>query len=94
MKELQIIAIEKYLNMYFGELITSDKPTYKLYLKKDSEIYFFIYDEKHNLLYVNTKYIVDPVLKVFQTEYSKTYDVIQEWFEKKYDHKCDDIVGI
>ena len=94
MTELQTKSIDKYLNMYFNELTISDlNGKYKVYSKKNPEVKIFLYEEKHNLSYVNSKYIIDPLLKVFQTDYNETYDFVKEWFEKKYDYNCDDLIG-
>ena len=94
MTELQSKSIDKYLNMYFDGLTISElNGRWRIYSKKESEIRIFLYEEKHNLTYVNSKYIIDPILKIFQTEYNETYDFVQTWFEKKYDCECGDLIG-
>jgi hypothetical protein len=94
MEEIQARGVKKYLDVYYGDMITSDlNGKYKVYSKKNPEVKIFLYEEKHNLSYVNSKYLIDPILKVFQTEYNETYDFVKEWFEKKYDYNCDDLIG-
>jgi hypothetical protein len=43
---------------------------------------------------VDSKKVIDPILKIFRTDYSETYDFVKEWLFKKYDLDCIDLVGI
>jgi hypothetical protein len=94
MEEIQTNGAKKYLDMYYGDMITSEyNGRYKTLNTTKSSTKIFIYEEKTNFSYVNSKYVIEPIMKVFQTEYNETYDFVKDWFEKKYGYNCDDLIG-
>lgn len=100
MNEKQKIGISKFLNINYGNLITEERRNgkYRAFsLKKDDDKVFILDTSddasKDVVVYVSAKYVIDPILNMFYTDYNETYDFVEEWFSEKYKTKCDTIIG-
>lgn len=97
MTDKQKSGVEKFLERHMGDLIKHDyhkNNSYVILSKTEGGTKYFLYEEKHNLAYVNSKVVIDPILKIFQTDYNETYDFVNEWLKKKYGIVGDDLIGV
>jgi hypothetical protein len=46
------------------------------------------------MIFCNSEVVIDPILKMFKTNYSETYDFVKEWIKCKFGLDCIDIVGV
>ena len=46
------------------------------------------------MIFCNSEVVIDPILKMFKTDYSETYYFVKEWIKCKFGLDCIDIVGI
>lgn len=100
MTELQKDAASKFLNLHYGNLIVEEQRNgkYKVYNQETLGNKIFILDvsedrSKDIVVFVSTKYVIDPILNMFNTDYDETYTFVEEWFSQKYKTKCDIITG-
>jgi hypothetical protein len=89
MTDKEKILVEKFLNRRFNELILSEfqKGKYKSLKTKNSKKNIFLYEEKHKMISCNSEVVIDPIVKMFKTEYSETYEFVKEWIKLKFDAK-------
>lgn len=94
MTEVQERGINKFLNLHYGNLeVGTTRMGYKTLKIKDTDRKIFITEETNNLIYVDTNYVIHPILSMFRTDYTETYDYVKNWLLKKYGLDCLDIVG-
>ena len=96
MTEKEKKYIEKFLNAHFGKLELTEMKNgeYKSLGHQNKKSTIFIVEEKNSQIFVDSKKVIDPILKIFRTDYSETYDFVKEWLFKKYDLDCIDLVVI
>ena len=96
MTDKEKILVEKFLNRRFGDLILSEfvEGKYKTLKSKNSKKNIFLYEEKHDMIFCNSDVVIDPILKMFKTDYSETYDFVKGWIKCKFDLDCIDLVGV
>ena len=96
MTDKQKILLEKFLNRRFGDLVLSEfkNGKYKTLKVKDSKKNIFIYEEKNEMIFCNSEVVIDPMLKMFKTDYSETYDFVKDWIKCKFGLDCIDIAGL
>jgi hypothetical protein len=95
MTDKETKLVENFLNRRFNNLILTEfkNGKYKTLKIKNSKKNIFIYEEKHEMIFCNSEIVIDPILKMFKTDYSETYDFVKEWVKCKFDIDCIDIVG-
>ena len=94
MTETQERGINKFLTLHYGNLeIGKTKRGYKTFMIKDTDHKLFITEDTHNLIYVEKKYIITPILSIFRTEYDETYNYVKNWLFETYKLDCDDLFG-
>ena len=95
MTDKETKLVENFLNRRFNNLILTEfkNGKYKTLKIKNSKKNIFIYEEKHEMIVCNSEIVIDPILKMFKTDYSETYDFVKEWVKCKFDIDCIDIVG-
>jgi hypothetical protein len=96
MEENKKKNIEKFLKTHFSnlELSESAPKKFKSLHKKNSKEGIFLYEEKNSQIFVDQKTVIYPILKIFDSEYDETYELIKEWLKKTYELDSDEIVGI
>ena len=96
MTDKEKILVEKFLNRRFGDLTLSEfkDGKYKTLKLKNSKKNIFLYEEKHDMIFCNSDVVIDPILKIFKTDYSETYDFVKDWIKCKFDLDCIDLVGV
>ena len=95
MTDKETKLVENFLNRRFNNLILTEfkNGKYKTLKIKNSKKNIFIYEEKHEMIFCNSVIVIDPIVKMFKTDYSETYDFVKEWVKCKFDIDCIDIVG-
>ena len=87
--------IENFLNTHYGKLHMSEtNGQYKVLGHQNKKTMIFLIEEKNDQIFVDSKKVIDPILKIFATDYSETYDFVKEWILKKYGLDCIDLVGM
>jgi hypothetical protein len=100
MTELQKNAVSKFLNLHYGNLIVAEEKNgrYKTFSQKNFGDKIFILDSCEDrsidsVVFVSSKYVIDPILNMFNIDYNETYNFVEEWFSQKYKTKLDIITG-
>jgi hypothetical protein len=87
--------IENFLNTHYGKLhMFETNGQYKVLGHQNKKTTIFLIEEKNDQIFVDSKKVIDPILKIFATDYSETYDFVKEWILKKYGLDCIDLVGM
>jgi len=88
--------ITKFLETHYGDLEEKDliDGKYKTLSKKTSKENIFLLEFKHEQVFVNTKKVIDPILKIFNTDYTETYSFVKKWLSEKYKIDCIDLIGL
>ena len=96
MTDKEKTRIEKFLEIHFGNLELTEKRQglYKSLGHKDDNSAIFLIEEINSQIFVDTKKVINPILSMFNTDYTETYDFVKEWVLKKYGLDCIDLVGI
>ena len=96
MTDKQIKLVRKFLDFNFSnlELGETRKKTHQTLSRRKGKIHIFLISKEQNEVYVNSKIVIDPMLKMFNTDYNETYKITQEWLLEKYELDCIDLVGV
>lgn len=96
MTEKEKKYIEKFLITHFGKLNLTETKNgeFKILGHTNKKTTIFLLDEKNSQIFVDSKKVIEPILTIFQTDYSETYDFVKEWLLKKYDLDCIELVGV
>lgn len=88
--------ITKFLNLHYGDLVevVHLEGQFIALGKKNAPNKLFLYEQKHNSCYVNSKLVIEPLFKMFNTDYQETYDFVKEWVKEKYGLDGDELVGL
>lgn len=96
MTDKQIKLVRKFLDFNFSnlELGETRKKTHQTLSRNNGKNHIFLISKEQNEVYVNSKIVIDPMLKMFNTDYTETYKLTQDWLLEKYNIKSDEIVGV
>jgi hypothetical protein len=97
MTEKEKKLVLKFLDVHFSNLEKTelkDNVNHQILHKKNSKLTLFLFEKKEESIFVNSKLIIEPILKIFGTDYSETYDLVKEWILKKYNLDCIEIIGM
>jgi hypothetical protein len=88
--------ITKFLNLHYGDLseIVHLEGQFIALGKKNTSKKIFLYEQKHNTCYVNSNIVIEPIFKMFNTDYQETYDFVKSWLKEKYGLDGDELVGL
>jgi len=86
MDERKKILILKFLEIHFSNLEIKEfkDGKYKLLYRNNSKNNLYLLERKNNSTYINKELVMKPILNMFSTNYNKTYEIVNEWFLKKY----------
>lgn len=99
MTEQQEKAILRFLNIQYGELVMEEKRGgfFKIFNQKGFDSGIFIIEtskiDDETIVFVNSEYVITPILNMFNAEYDETYNLVQGWFSEKYKTNCNNLVG-
>lgn len=96
MTEKEKSLITKFLNLNYGDLVevVHLEGQFVALGKKNIKHKLFLYEQKHNTCYVNSKIVIEPLFKMFNTDYQETYDFVKDWVKEKYGLDSDEFVGL
>ena len=86
--------IVKFLNVHYGNLVKENhNDRYERYFKKGSKKSLILYETKEEFIIVNIKMMLNPILNMFNTDYTETYDFVKNWLLEKYNIESEEIIG-
>lgn len=96
MSDKEKILIDKFLKKYYDdlEIVTIMENTYITLGQKNSNQKVFLYHAVSDTIFANNGRILDPIIKMFNTDYEETKNYIKEWVFKKYNIKSKLLVGL
>jgi len=88
--------ISKFLNLHYNDLVEVNHLNGQIIAlgKKNTKNKVFLYEQKHNTCYVNTNLVIEPIFKMFNTDYQETYDFVKKWLKEKYGLDGNELVGL
>jgi len=96
MNDKEKILINKFLNKYCNDLeviSVLDDNYITLGRKKDNQR-VFLYHSKSDNLFANNDRILDPIVKMFNTDYAETQEYIKNWIFENYNIKSKKLIGM
>ena len=95
MTDKEKTRIEKFLEIHFGNLELSEtrQGLYKSLGHKDDNSTIFLIEETNSQIFVDTKKVIDPIFRMFNTDYTETYDFVKNWLLEKYNIESEEIIG-
>jgi len=96
MNDKEKILINKFLDKHCNDLevINLLHSTYiTLGRKKDSQK-LFLYHSKSGNLFTNNDRVLNPIVKMFNTDYVETQEYIKNWVFENYNIKSKKLIGI
>lgn len=96
MTDKEKTRIEKFLEIHFGnlEVNATRNGKYKSLGHKDDNTTIFLIEETNSQIFVDAKKVIDPILSMFNTDYTETYDFVKEWIQKRYGLECIELIEI
>lgn len=88
--------IKKFLNIHYSNLAKVDHLNGQFVVlgNKNKPKKLLIYEQKHNITYLNSEMIIYPISNMFNTNYEETYEFVKNWLKIKYNIDCDNLVGL
>jgi hypothetical protein len=88
--------ISKFLNLHYGDLVEVFllEGQYVALEQKNSSKKILLYEQKRNTCYVNSNIVIEPIFKMFNTDFQETYDFVTDWLKEKYGLDGNTFIGL
>lgn len=83
MKQTQVNLIHKFLKLNYNNLKIEKKSNRYFVLQRNAKP-LLIYELKHNHTLINLESVIRPIVKMFETDFEKTREIVIEWFLNEY----------